>query len=89
MSDNKRSSFKFQEMEGKYEGSYAQGKRDGFGKCVFPEGSFYEGEWKKDQMNGFGKLFYPNGKLAYEGNWLNNEFHGKGKVYCLSPVVMR
>ena len=69
MSDTKQSQLK---LEGKYEGSFLRGKRDGVGKCTFPEGGIYEGQWKNDKMNGFGKLFYTNGKLAYEGDWRNN-----------------
>jgi hypothetical protein len=88
-SENKMlSSFKKEEVEPReprYEGELRNGRKEGFGKCFFPEGSKYEGEWHDDQMHGFGQLYYSNGTIAYKGQWAHNEFHGTGKVYCLKP----
>lgn len=42
------------------------GKRDGNGEQVWPNGTKYTGEWRNDQMNGQGRIEYANGN-SYEG----------------------
>lgn len=41
---------------GTYEGEWFKAKRDGFGKYVWPDGSYFEGEWHDDKAHGKGKL---------------------------------
>lgn len=41
---------------GSYEGEWLNGKRDGNGKYVWPDGSYYEGDWISDKAHGQGKL---------------------------------
>ena len=42
------------------------GKRDGHGKCEYPNRDHYEGLWKNDKRHGLGKMVYANGDI-YEG----------------------
>ena len=42
------------------------GKREGFGRCVWPDGVEYEGEWQDNKQNGKGKKKWPNGE-TYKG----------------------
>jgi hypothetical protein len=37
---------------GSYEGEWLNGKRDGNGKYVWPDGSYYEGDWISDKAHG-------------------------------------
>lgn len=56
----------------KYLGGHdSGGKRKGFGKYFWPNGSYYEGEWYNNLENGYGKLVYSNGAVS-EGIWQNN-----------------
>lgn len=35
-----------------YEGDYIDGRKEGKGKYVWPDGSYYEGEWRENKING-------------------------------------
>lgn len=62
---------------GKYEGSYANGKKHGEGTFYYPDGSKYTGYWINDEKQGQGTYFYTNGD-TYEGEWNQNMRHGQG-----------
>ena len=34
----------------RYEGFYVNGRRNGFGKMVYPNGDIYEGEWVENKV---------------------------------------
>ena len=50
-------------------------KRQGFGSCVYPDGSFYEGYWKDDMHHGLGRKVYFNGDI-YTGQFKLGYEHG-------------
>jgi hypothetical protein len=54
------------------EGEWHDGKLNGRGTAVFPNGNRYEGEWRDGKPNGFGQLVGPNG--SYKGLWVNGCF---------------
>ncbi|KAF8822625.1 putative Radial spoke head 1-like protein [Cardiosporidium cionae] len=60
-----------------YEGSFANGKRDGNGKYWFKSGGYYEGHYNQGQRSGIGilKLFENS---FYAGNFLFGQKYGKG-----------
>ena len=63
---------------GKYEGEYLNGKREGKGIYKYNNGDKYEGEYKNDLKDGNGKYIYKNGDI-YTGEYKNGLFDGKGK----------
>lgn len=54
-----------------YKGDLVDGKRDGFGTQIFPNGYKYTGEWKKNHAQGKGRLEYTDGTY-YEGEFNKN-----------------
>lgn len=56
---------------GLYKGNIVDGKREGFGTQIFPNGYKYIGEWKKNFAHGKGKLEYTDGTF-YEGEFIKN-----------------
>ena len=44
-----------------YTGEWLNGKREGFGKIIFKNGTSYEGDWKNDLREGHGKIVYKSG----------------------------
>ena len=55
-----------------YEGELNHGKmmRDGFGVCLYDNGTLYEGHWKKNKEHGCGTLFSSDRKRTiYKGDW--------------------
>jgi antitoxin component YwqK of YwqJK toxin-antitoxin module len=47
------------------------GKFEGEGKLVYPNGTYYIGQFKNGIENGKCKIFYSNGSLRYEGDTVN------------------
>ena len=54
--DNKLSNNKF--FRDRYAGQWKDGKRDGYGKFFYSNGSIYEGYWKNNKKEGFGILSF-------------------------------
>ena len=63
---------------GKYEGEYLNGKREGKGIYKYNNGDKYEGNYKNDLKEGNGTYKYKNGDV-YTGEYKNGLFDGKGK----------
>ena len=66
----------------KYTGCFKAGKKSGFGRAIYPDGSIYMGEWKDNLPHGKGRLQShtdSSQKEYYDGEWLNGQMHGKGK----------
>ena len=63
----------------KYEGSWLNGKRNGYGSFV-TELSTFEGNWVDDKKNGYGRETFIDG-CRYEGEFVDNLFEGKGKEW--------
>lgn len=69
---------------GKYEGEMLNGKRHGYGKATYDNGTVYEGYWENDQKHGKGKYIYSESNKAeyFEGTFVNDVIQGYG-VYQL------
>ena len=76
--ENKPSKIRKEYHNGKYEGDYLNGKREGKGIYIYNSGDVYEGEYKNDLKDGFGIYKYSNGDI-YEGNYKEGYYDGKGK----------
>ena len=66
-----------------YIGELKDGKPNGKGKAIWPNGDAYEGEWKDGKMHGRGKITWYNGNV-YEGEWRDGKRHGHGKKTWLN-----
>lgn len=66
--------------QGKYEGEMLNGKRHGFGKAVYDNGTVYEGYWENDKKHGKGKYIYPESSKSdyFEGTFVNDVIQGYG-----------
>jgi len=60
--------------QSKYEGEFFDGKMEGFGRRVYPNGNIYEGEWMNDKPHGEGTL-----KRAADNSWKEGRWH-EGKL---------
>eukprot|EP00056_Hartaetosiga_gracilis_P001800 m.47741 g.47741 ORF g.47741 m.47741 type:complete len:231 (+) comp10786_c0_seq2:49-741(+) len=76
---------KFYDMEGKerYEGEWYKGRRSGWGRMHYSDGSIYEGEWLEDMRSGTGLLLLASGN-RYEGSWELDKKHGDGIYYYVN-----
>jgi hypothetical protein len=61
------------------EAFFLDGKAEGSGFHVYPDGSYYSGDFKNGLFNGKGKFFYKLNKMTYEGEWKDGKPHGKGE----------
>ena len=62
----------------KYEGEIKNGKPDGRGIKLKPDGGMYFGEWKNGKKHGQGTDTSPDGN-SFEGEWKNGKKNGQGK----------
>jgi len=63
--------------DGRYEGQFNKGVREGRGAATFANGNVYDGEWKGNQPDGQGAMVFADG-TRYEGGWRGGRFHGEG-----------
>ena len=49
-----------------FEGEFKDGKRHGFGRCIYAAGALYEGNWSDDKRHGLGRMEWSFGN-SYEG----------------------
>ena len=75
-----------------YEGHFANGLRQGFGKLKFLEDNpidldYYEGQWKDDSATGFGRMVWKNGQ-RHEGYFRNGLQEGGGVLYSAENSVV-
>lgn len=62
-----------------YEGEYdAKGRRNGFGRYLYTDGTVYAGEWAEGKKSGKGKLRDPKGN-EYVGMFSDNKMSGRGR----------
>lgn len=61
-----------------YEGEVVDGKRHGFGVCIYSNGDMYEGFWREDKPHGYGTLTDVDDLIIYEGEFHDGEFSGWG-----------
>ncbi|CAN5738113.1 hypothetical protein BH11PSE3_BH11PSE3_25080 [soil metagenome] len=63
--------------EENYDGDMRDGKMNGHGTLVFPNGLHYEGAFKDNDFDGRGKLTFSNGDV-YEGEFAADDRSGQG-----------
>ena len=64
----------------RYDGSYENGQRNGFGTMIYPDQSQYRGSWKDGKKHGRGEYAFVNGD-RYVGEYDNDVRHGFGTYY--------
>lgn len=62
-----------------YEGQVKNGKLEGTGRLLYPNGDTYEGEFRESEENGQGKLTYKDGRV-YQGQVSKGKPHGNGEM---------
>ena len=62
----------------RYEGEFVNGKKQGYGKCTFSDGSTFEGNIVENECTGLGIYIWKQFGTKYIGEWLDNFMHGKG-----------
>ena len=60
-----------------YKGEWKNGKRNGKGESIWPDGSYFIGFWKNDKAHGKGRLYYPDGDI-FDGDWIEGKICGEG-----------
>ena len=70
----------------KYDGDFANNKREGKGVLVFANGDKYEGNWVNDKREGKGVLTLANGN-KYEGDFANDKREGKGVLTLANGTI--
>ena len=58
-----------------YHGQWIGEERNGYGVCVFKDGSIYEGFWQGDQRQGRGRMVYRKGAW-FDGDWSEDKREG-------------
>ena len=68
-------------------GLYELGKKDGFGKYTWSDGSYFIGEWKDNKIHGMvinsiikGIYYWADGR-KFAGEWKNSKMNGFGIFY--------
>lgn len=69
--------------EGKYQGEFRNGKRDGRGIFIYKTGDRYEGEFRNDKAEGRGRFLWKAGN-KYEGYFVNGLRTGRGVFFFQS-----
>lgn len=72
-----------------YVGQLYRGKREGYGKLIYGDGSSYEGEWKNNKKNGKGSVTYPNKGYRFECTFRNGLAHGCGKFISFDGRILK
>lgn len=62
----------------RYTGATKQGKREGKGRNLWPNGDKYEGGWENDMQNGWGRNLWADGS-SYIGHYKDNQKDGIGE----------
>lgn len=76
--ENYRTAFTDEETGEIYEGEWFSGRRNGFGVCLYPDGTMLEGKWVNGKAVGKGSLMTDSRKVIYTGDWLDGLMHGYG-----------
>jgi hypothetical protein len=61
----------------KYQGQVENGKPNGLGYLIYPDGEKYVGEWKNGKRNGQGTFTSPDG-YKYVGEYKDGKYNGQG-----------
>jgi hypothetical protein len=52
-----------------YEGQFKDGKRDGYVRQIYQNGSYFIGFWKNKNMHREGKMFNSDETIYKQGKW--------------------
>ena len=63
-----------------YTGETKKGKRNGFGRCDYADGSWYAGEWKNGKKHGQGCEINKSG-ISYMGRYTDGEYDSFGTLF--------
>ncbi len=66
----------FSDRQGRYVGTFLDGKPHGEGTVFYRDGSRYKGQLDQGAINGYGVLYHSNGRKS-EGYWNNGAYTGK------------
>jgi hypothetical protein len=69
-----------------YVGEWIEGKRNGYGIQIFPDGDQYYGEWAEDRWHGKGVKVEHSKEVIHLGKWEFNQFHGTIHTYKLADT---
>ena len=83
--DYKWMGFGDKETQPKYQGQVKDGKPNGLGFLIYPDGGRYIGSWKKGERNGRGTYTHPNG-YKFVGEHKENK-RGNGTEYKNGDIV--
>lgn len=61
----------------RFEGTYQNNKKHGFGTHFWTNGDVYRGYWEEDKMHGRGEYYYSSGS-CYQGTFQHGKRHGDG-----------
>lgn len=61
------------------EGSWREGKPNGYGTCHYLQGGIYQGDWIDGRKHGNGVMTYHSGNV-YDGEWRENVKAGQGTM---------
>ena len=83
--DYKWRGFGDKETHPKYTGDVKNGKPNGLGYLIYPDGGKYVGGWKDGKYNGLGTRTFHNGrkmvgKWKYNKLWNGTGFHKNGNI---------
>lgn len=70
-----------------YEGNFRNGKRDGYGKMVWADGSSFVGTWKNDERH-HGTMIMTQSGCVYKGKFKNDIIHDKNGILMLPSFVI-
>ncbi|CAF1608532.1 unnamed protein product [Rotaria magnacalcarata] len=64
----------------RYEGTWHEGKKHGFGKLIFADGSYYQGEFAHNEIMGQGTRYFAATRNTYTGHFYYGEMDGHGRL---------
>ncbi|CAF0743087.1 unnamed protein product [Adineta steineri] len=64
----------------RYEGTWHEGKKQGFGKLLFGDGSYYQGEFVDNEITGQGTRYFATSRNTYTGHFYYGEMDGHGRL---------
>lgn len=71
-----------------YSGERFEGKKEGFGTFIWPDGSKYIGQWKNDRRHGYGEQYNLNGSIL-RVNWIEDKQDGAASIVLVDSSVIR